>query len=566
MIKRISVTVCFYLFALFVSKSQTFLVDGINYSILSSEEPRTVEVISKNPVYAGNVIIPSTVEYLGDIYNVTGIRNFAFLSCKSVPSIEIPASVLNIGIQAFQSCSNLTALNVASDNSNYTSINGILYNKDITILVRFPEGKTSVLIPNSVTSIGNCAFYSCTGLTSIVIPNSVISIGQSAFYLCTGLISIEIPNSVIDIGNSAFSECSGLRSIIIPNSVTSFGGNIFYGCESLTTIEIPSSVTSIGVKPFYGCTSLISIDVAIDNSYFASLEGVLYNKDFSILISCPARKTNFLIPGSVQIIKEHAFNNCKDLTSIIIPDMVTSIETGAFIECAGLTSIVIPNSVKSIGNGSFMHCVSLISFVIPDSITSIGNGTFSGCTGLTSIFIPNSVKSFGGSVFNGCTSLTSIEIPNSITSIGGKSFYSCTGLTSITCHPILPPTLESYVFTDVPKTIPLYVPGGSIDAYKNADQWKDFLTILPISTVNTESLKTTGLTVYPNPVTDRLILKGIYQNTTINIYDLNGQHVFLSKTANDNESLDVSFLQPGVYLLGIFHKNGETSIARFIKE
>jgi len=176
------------------------------------------------------------------------------------------------------------------------------------------------------------------------------------------------------------------------------------------------------------------------------------------------------------------------------------------------------------------------------------------------------VTSIGNWAFYNCTSLTSIEILNSITSIGDGGFFDCPNIIKIKCHAIVPPTLGKVVFTNVPKTIPLYVPGGSIEAYKNADQWKDFLTILPISTVNTESLKTTGVTVYPNPVTDRLIMKGKYQNTTITIYDINGQHVFLSKTVNDNESLDVSFLQPGVYLLGIFHKNGETSIARFIKE
>ena len=235
-----------------------------------------------------------------------------------------------------------------------------------------------------VTSIGDYAFFDCTGLTSITIPNSVTSIGDCAFEDCTGLTSITVADGNTTyhaVGNCVIETASktlilGCKNSVIPTdgSVTSIGNYAFYYCTSLTSITIPNSVTSIGKDAFYGCTGL---------------------------------------------------------TSISIPNSVTSIGRSAFFGCAGLTSISIPNSVTSIGDDAFRGCTGLTSITIPNSVTSIGYYTFDGCTGLTSISIPNSVTSIGSSTFQGCTGLTSISIPNSVTSIGSYAFRGCTGLTSI---------------------------------------------------------------------------------------------------------------------------------------
>ena len=193
--------------------------------------------------------------------SVTSIGSMAFLNCSSLASITIPDSVTSIGYSAFGACSSLASISVSEKNENYSSVGGILFNKNKTELIRYPAAKTisEYSMPDSVTSIGDSAFDDCTSLSSITIPNSVTSIGSRAFFNCTSLASITIPDSVTSIGDSAFDGCSSLSSITIPNSVTSIGDMAFRGCTSLASITIPDSVTSIGGRTFEGCTSLANI-------------------------------------------------------------------------------------------------------------------------------------------------------------------------------------------------------------------------------------------------------------------------------------------------------------------
>ena len=315
------------------------------------------------------------------------------------------------------------------------------------------SGLSSVTIPNSVTIIGQGAFYDCASLTSVTIPNSVTRIYADAFKNCTSLTSVTIPNRVTFIGNRAFDGCSGLTTIkvetgnskydsrnncnaiietstnklitgckntTIPNSVNSIGDYAFSGCTSLTSITIPNSVTSIGDYAFSGCTSLTSI--TIPNSVTSI--GMWAFSGCSSL-------TSVTIGNSVTSIGVSAFYGCSGLSSVTIPNSVTSIGDYAFYGCSGLTSIEIPNSVTSIGDYAFSYCSGLTSIEIPNSVTSISIGAFYKCTGLTSITIPNSVTSIGSSAFYDCRGLTSITIPNSVTSIGFSAFYYCSSLTSV---------------------------------------------------------------------------------------------------------------------------------------
>ncbi len=182
----------------------------------------------------------------------------AFAGCSSLESITIPSSVTSIGYGVFSCCSSLTEIVVDENNPNYSSLDGNLYDKHKTALIQYAGGKTatSFVIPNSVTSIGDSAFYDCSSLESITIPNSVMSIGYEAFRYCSSLESITIPNSVTSIGGEVFKYCSSLESITIPNSVTSIGIYAFYDCSSLESITIPNSVTSIGNYAFSGCSNL----------------------------------------------------------------------------------------------------------------------------------------------------------------------------------------------------------------------------------------------------------------------------------------------------------------------
>ena len=247
--------ILFVLFSIFSLNINAHDFEAVNsdgktiyYNITSSED-LTVSVsyrgssyISYINEYGGDISIPSSVLYNGETYSVTSIGDLAFFYCRNLTSITIPNSVTSIGDDAFSSCDGLTSINVDSNNPSYTSLNGVLFNKGKTELIKYPEGKEgSYTIPNSVTSIEDWAFYSCEGLTSITIPNSVTSIGNEAFWDCDGLTSVTIPNSVTSIGENAFYNCDDLTSVTIGNSVTSIGNYAFSQCYALTEIYSLSS-------------------------------------------------------------------------------------------------------------------------------------------------------------------------------------------------------------------------------------------------------------------------------------------------------------------------------------
>ena len=212
---------------------------------------------------------------------------------------------------------------------------------------------------------------------------------------------------VTSIGTAAFKNCTSLTSVTIPNSVTSIGAFAFNGCTSLTSVTIPDSVTSIETLAFDGCTGLTSITVAPDNPAYVSENGIVMNKQRTVLICYPAGKKErqFTIPNSVTSIGDRAFKNCTNLASVTIPDSVTSIGEGAFEDCTSLTSVTIPNSVTSIGDWAFKSCTNLACVTIPNSVTSIGALAFNDCTSLTSVTIPASVTSIGAGAFSRCPHL-----------------------------------------------------------------------------------------------------------------------------------------------------------------
>lgn len=445
-------------------------INGVNYNL--NETDLTAEVVGGS---SDSIFIPNSITYNARTYIVTSISDRSF-STYGITSITIPNSITSIGEYAFTYCHKLKSVYIA-DIVAWCAIS--FHGKESNPMYQASdlylnyELITNLVIPNSVTSIGEYAFYGCTNLTSIELPNSVTSIGDYAFYGCSSLTSLEIPNSVTSIGWYAFRNCSSLTSVSIPESVTTIGlGGTFQGCTELNIVKWNAKECKI--------------EANTNNSYyppFYNLENItafLFGENVTHIPACICCGLSGLdkisLPLGVKSIGFSAFRLCSKITSIEIPDNVTNIEESAFRDCSNLTSINIPITVESIKDNTFSGCKKLTIIDFHQSIKDIGRKAFYKCANLTSLNLPG-VTSIGDSAFADCSSLTSVEFPSALKSIGDYAFADCQFIESIKNHAERPQNLSSSTnaFKNVDQAIcTLYVPEESVDLYKRAAVWKDF--------------------------------------------------------------------------------------------
>lgn len=426
-------------FVAYAYDTDVFIVNDIQYNVLSeTERTASVNGYINNPQY---VDIPESVNKNGKVYSVvciasnafekcnsivsvkipdtvTSIWHWSFSGCSSLKSVSIPNSVKMIGsgvfegcsslpyifipssvteiYDCFSGCSSLESINVADDNMYYCSLDGILYTKDKTNILRCPQAKVGLVeISNNVLTINDNCFYGCALLKSVYIPDSVIEIGDAAFADCSSLDTIELPNLLCRLGADAFFRCISLSQIQIPSTVSEIKKYTFAACFSLSTVDLPCSVTKIGDHAFCQCYSLSSIKLSNDITY----------------------------------IGEGAFANTS-LTSIIIPNLVTKISDSLFLGCSSLISVTIPNSITEIGESAFLFCSMLNSICIPKTVTNIGYGAFHECISLKNIYtLPENPPSIGynyydpsdSSCFEDISENVNLYIPS-----GKKNIYSST--------------------------------------------------------------------------------------------------------------------------------------------
>lgn len=434
---------------------------------------------------SGNLILPGTLKRIEDgafyaCYNLTG-------------TVEIPASLTDIGYSCFLESNSINSFNINSSNTKYASNNGCFYSKNLDTLFICPPTKVGMFsIPNTVKLIGSHAFYNCSSLTGTMnIPSEVDYIGYYAFYGTNNIseYAVHPENPYFTAINSCLYSHDNNRLLAVPalkKGNISFEDNLKYidpaamnNCSQLTgELTFSSSLEWIGAYAFFNCSGISGFRIDASNNTFSSDEGVLFNKTMDTLWICPLSK-----------------------------------------------------------NGTY---------TVPETVNYIGISAFDGCSSLSQVVLPNSLQQIDNYAFEYCTGLTSISLPPSIDSIGNGSFYNCTGLKTINASMIYPPIIDYYAFELVNKsTCALNIPKNTLSRYAEAPYWRDFTTINQyLVNTGTHNLQSQEYRILNN----RLYLN-TKPNSSIRIYSLQGNLLVNQRSQTENTSISMPY--KGVFILEI---------------
>ncbi|MBQ7946762.1 MAG: leucine-rich repeat domain-containing protein [Bacteroidaceae bacterium] len=430
--------------------SSLFEVNGIKYVPVSPAE-RTCDAI--DCIYdtaIETVNIGKTVLYKNIAMNVKEVMPYTCYKNKNIRNLTI-SNDGSIGDKAFYGCTGLSDITI----SNKGDIGNSAFEGSAT------SGSAKIKISND-GSIGDKAFYGCTGLSNVKINNKG-DIGKSAFEGCTSVAAATLGDGITSIGESAFYGCSSLEEVVIPNSVTSLNSYAFCNCSALNSVVLSKKLSTIGKYAFSGCRVLPEIK----------------------------------IPQAVASIGDYAFKGCSSLADVIIEDRTAALSLGSngsspLFADSPLDSVYIGGKISyktssSYGYSPFYRNSSLRSVVITDVEEQIYDNEFYGCTGLKNVQIGNGVKSIGKWAFSGCSNLDYLIVGANVSSIGQEAFSDCSNVTTIYAHAMVPPVCEAQALEDINKwNCTLMVPNESIAEYQTAEQWKDFFFISDIPTGITE--------------------------------------------------------------------------------